>query len=199
MGMKAVSAAAHFVDEDGSAYLSYWMLWGAKGIGLAKSRGPEFDAWTKLAANPVIQSTEWGVTELKDSSGKSSFYGSADPSNIWKKDGRYYMLTGNLLVLNKIGRAPDAAAAEQGDRLYLFSSEDLNHWKYRHVFYERKPEWTDRSEDNMCPSFLPLPASPAGGPPSGKHLLLFISHNKGCQYYIGDYRDDRFAPIITGA
>ena len=37
-----------FVDDDGTAYLSYWMLWGAKGIGLAKSRGPDFDAWTKL-------------------------------------------------------------------------------------------------------------------------------------------------------
>lgn len=48
-------------------------------------------------ANPVIKSTERGVTEVKDANGKTSFYGSADPSNIWKKDGRYYMLTGNLL------------------------------------------------------------------------------------------------------
>jgi len=30
----------------------------------------------------------------------------------------------------------------------------------------------------MCPSFLPLPNSPDGGAPSGKHLLLFISHNR---------------------
>ena len=50
----------------------------------------------------------------------------------------------------------------------------------------------------MCPSFLPLPSSPEGGPPSGKHLLLFISHNKGCQYYVGDYRDDRFFPDNHG-
>jgi len=187
-----------FVDDDGSAYLSYWMLWGAKGIGLAKGRGPSFDAWTKLAANPVIRSTEWGVTEVKDAAGKPAFLGSADPSNIWKKDGRYYMLTGNLLVLNKVGRTPDAPPSEQGDRLYVFSSNDLKTWEYLHVFYERKPEWTDRSEDNMCPSFLPLPSVPEGGPPSGKHLLLFISHNKGCQYYVGDYRDDRFVPDNHG-
>ncbi len=187
-----------FVDDDGSAYLSYWMLWGAKGIGLAKSSGPIFDSWTKLEANPVIKSTEFGVTEVKDANGKSSFYGSADPSNIWKKDGRYYMLTGNLLVLNKIGRAAAAPLSEQGDRLYLCVSDDLKTWKYLHVFYDRKPEWTDRSEDNMCPSFLPLPSSSAGGPPSGKHLLLFISHNKGCQYYVGDYRDDRFTPSSHG-
>ena len=103
---KAVSAAGAFVDDDGTAYLSYWMLWGAKGIGLAKSTGPNFDTWIKLEANPIINSTEWGITEIKHADGRRSFYGSADPSNIWKKDGHYYLLTGNLLVLNKIGRAP---------------------------------------------------------------------------------------------
>lgn len=187
-----------FVDDDGAAYLSYWMLWGAKGIGLAKSAGPGFDTWTKLDANPVIQSTEWGITEFKDAAGRSSYIGSADPSNIWKKDGRYFMLTGNLLVLDKVGRAANAPLSEQGDRLYLFASDDLKTWNYLDVFYERRAEWTDRSEDNMCPSFLPLPSSPDGGPPSGKHLLLFISHNKGCQYYVGDYREDRFFPDNHG-
>lgn len=187
-----------FVDDNGSAYLSYWMLWGARGIGLARSSGPEFNAWTKLEANPVIKSTEWGVTEVKDPNGRSFLQGSADPSNIWKKDGRYYMLTGNLLVLNKVGRVPDTPLSEQGDRLYLFVSDDLKNWKYLHVFYERNPQWTDHSEDNMCPSFLPLPSSPEGGALSGKHLLLFISHNKGCQYYVGTYRDDRFFPDNHG-
>jgi beta-fructofuranosidase len=186
-----------FVDDDGTAYLSYWILGQPQGIGLAKSRGP-FDRWTKLDANPVIRSTEWGVTAAKDAAGKTIHYGSADPSNIWKKDGRYYMLTGNLLVLNRFGRHAAAPVEEQGDRLYLFVSDDLKSWKYLHVFYQRNPQWTDRSEDNMCPSFLPLPSTAEGGPPSGKHLLLFISHNKGCQYYIGDYRDDRFLPDRHG-
>ncbi len=186
-----------FVDDDGTAYLTYWMLWGAKGIGMAAGRSP-FDRWTKLDANPVIRSTEWGVTEIKSADGKPVYLGSADPSNIWKHNGRYYMLTGNLLVLNKVGRNPDSPITEQGDRLYLFGSDDLKTWNYMHVFYDRNPEWTDRSEDNMCPSFLPLPSSPAGGPPSGKHLLLFIAHNKGCQYYVGDYRDDRFFPDNHG-
>ncbi|MCX6926816.1 MAG: GH32 C-terminal domain-containing protein, partial [Verrucomicrobia bacterium] len=187
-----------FVDSDGTAYLSYWMLWGAKGIGLAKSQGPTFDTWTKSEANPVIKSTEWGVTEAKDKDGKTFFYGSADPSNIWKKDRHYYLLTGSLLVLEKVGRAPNAPLSEQGDRLYLCTSDDLKTWKYLHVFYERRPEWTERSEDNMCPSFLPLPSSAEGGSPSGKHLLLFISHNKGCQYYVGDYRNDHFYPDNHG-
>jgi beta-fructofuranosidase len=189
-----------FLDDDGAAYLSYWMLPPdpARGIGMAKSVGPRFDTWTKLPDNPVIASTSWGLTETTDVNGAPIIYGSADPSNIWKKDGRYYMLTGNLLALEKFGRAPEAPAEMQGDHLYLFVSDDLKSWEYLHEFYERNPEWTDRSEDNMCPSFLPLPSSPDGGPPSGKHLLLFISHNKGCQYYIGDYREDRFFPDSHG-
>ncbi|MBR4372566.1 MAG: glycoside hydrolase family 32 protein [Victivallales bacterium] len=31
-----------------------------------------------------------------------------------------------------------------------------------------------------------------------QHLLLFISHNRGCQYYIGDYRGDVFQPTSHG-
>ena len=183
-----------FVDDDGTAYVSYWMLWGDKGIGLAKSDDPHYDHWQKMEANPVIPSTEWGITETKDGNGRPLIYGSADPANVWKKDGKYYMLTGNLLVLNKYGRKEDAPLGFQGDRLYLFESSDLENWNYRAVFYERNPEWTDRSEDNMCPSFLPLPASAEGCKASGKYLLLFISHNKGCQYYVGDYdtENDRF-------
>jgi beta-fructofuranosidase len=198
MGDEGCFSGGAFVDSDGIAYLSYWMLWGAKGIGLASSHGPDFDNWTKLAGNPVIRSTEWGVTEAKDPQGRTIFYGSADPSNIWRHNGHYYILTGNLLVLNKIGRAPTAPVEEQGDRLYLFESDDLKAWRYLHVFYERKPQWTDRSEDNMCPSFLPLPSRADGGAPSQKHLLLFIAHNRGCQYYVGDYRNDRFYPDNHG-
>jgi len=189
-----------FVDDDGTAYLSYWMLWGDKGIGIAKSSDRHYDRWQKLDANPVIKSTEWGITETTDENGNKLTYGSADPTNVWKKDGKYYILTGNLLVLNKYGRKPDSPAEMKGDRLYLLESEDIASWKYKGVFYERNPDWTEDSEDNMCPSFLPLPSSPDGGEPSGKHLLLFISHNKGCQYYVGDYdaENDRFIPNNHG-
>ncbi|NQU22124.1 MAG: GH32 C-terminal domain-containing protein [Candidatus Nealsonbacteria bacterium] len=189
-----------FVDDDGTAYLSYWMLWGDKGIGVARSSDRHYNRWEKLAANPVIKSTEWGITETKDKDGKPLIYGSADPTNIWKKGGKYYMLMGNLLVLNKYGRKPDSPENMKGDRLYLLESDNLEQWKYKGIFYQRNPKWTDDSEDNMCPSFLPLPASPDGGKPSDKHLLLFISHNKGCQYYVGDYDTaaDRFIPDNHG-
>ena len=59
---------------------------------------------------------------------------------------------------------------------------------------------TDPDEDDMCPSFLPLPANKEGGAFSGKYLQLFISHNRGCQYYIGVYDKDqqRFTPETHG-
>lgn len=189
-----------FVDDDGAAYLTYWMLWGDKGIGIARSNDRSYDAWQKSPANPVIKSSEWGITETTDKAGKPLIYGSADPSNIWKEGDKYYVLTGNLLVLNKYGRAADAPPAMRGDRLYLFESNDLDNWAYQGVFYQRNPQWTDDSEDNMCPSFLPLPSRADGGAPSGKHLLLFIAHNRGCQYYVGNY--DRqakdFVPLSHG-
>ena len=197
-GDEGAFSGGAFVDRDGTVYLSYWMLWGDKGIGLTRSVDRNFDRWEKFSTNPVIKSTEWGVTEMKDGSGKEIHVGSADPSNIWMKDDTYYMLTGNLLVLNKYGRQSNSPDEEQGDRLYLFSSNDLIHWEFQHRFYESNRLWTEASEDNMCPSFLPLPSSPDGGAPSGKHLLLFISHNKGCQYYIGDYRNDHFYPDLHG-
>ncbi len=191
-----------FLDDDGTAYLSYWMLWGALGIGMAKSNDPDYEHWTKLASNPVIRSTEFGITELDTADGKL-LYGTADPSNIWKKDGKYYILTGNLLVLNKYGRAEDSPQDMRGDRLYLFEATRLGDdpdWRYKGVFYQRQSRWTDDSEDNMCPSFLPLARSKEGGELSDKYLLLFISHNKGCQYYIGTLNEagDRFLPERHG-
>ncbi|MFT7033814.1 MAG: beta-fructofuranosidase [Cyclobacteriaceae bacterium] len=210
-GDEGVFSGGAFMDDDGTAILSYWMLWGAKGIGLAKSVDNDFNEWKKMDANPVIKSTEWGITDMTDNSGQDIHVGSSDPSNIWKKDGKYYMLTGNLLVLRKHGSRgkglpanldepplPEDSLNYQGDWLDLFVSEDLEKWDYLHRFYESKREWTSKTEDNMCPSFLPLPKSENGGEISDKHLLLFISHNLGCQYYIGDYKKDRFFPENHG-
>jgi len=209
---EGVFSGGGFVDDDGTAYITYWQFiddWktddnfssGKLGISIAKSSDEHFNNWTKLAENPVIPSTHWGITVTTDEEGIELIYGSADPSQIWKKDGRYYMLTGNLLVLRKYGSGPAARAdslKHQGDHLYLFASDDLKRWEYLHEFYDRNPEWTEVTEDNMCPSFLPLPYSPDGGAASNKHLLLFISHNLGCQYYVGSYRDDRFYPDNHG-
>jgi len=209
-GDDGVFSGGAFVDKNGKATLSYWEFIKSgnnepevfkkrkTGISIAESEDESFDTWKKSSSNPIIRSTDWGITETKDENGKEVIYGSADPSNIWEKDGKYYMLTGNLLVLNKYGRKDSSPAKYQGDHSYLFVSNDLKKWQYLHEFYQSDRKWTDKSEDNMCASFMPLPSNADGGKFSGKHLLLFISHNKGCQYYVGSYRNDRFYPNNHG-
>ena len=196
-----------FVDDDGTAYISYWRLpltegsVDGTGIGIARSRDRLYEESVKLDT-PSLDGTDFGILAHQDETGGTIYWGNADPSNIWKKDGVYYMQTGNLLILNKLGREEHSPVQYRGDWVDLFSSKDLTNWEHVHRFYQRDAgnRWTEESEDDMCPSFLPLPRSPAGGEMSGKYLQLFISHNKGCQYYIGEYdtQRDLFLPETHG-
>lgn len=198
-GDSGIFSGGAFIDKDGVATISYWGLaeGPGQGICIARSTDEHLDTWAKSPANPVIRSTHFGYTVAQGADGEAIVYGSADPSNIWINDGRYYMLTGNLLVLNKYGTEL-GQVEHQGDTAYLFTSDDLTTWEYLHPFYQSDRKWTHKGEDNMCPVFLPLPSSPDGGPPSERHLLLFISHCDGCQYYVGRYEDDRFVPETHG-
>jgi len=194
-----------FVDEDGTAYLSYWIFNDNEkaegrnaGIGLAKSR-PPYEKWERLE-EAVIHSTQWGIRETANNDGSALYIGCADPSNIWKMDDLYYMQLGNLCVLDMYGRKPDSHEKLRGDWTELFSSSDMLKWRYEGRFYQRRTDntWTDETEDNMCPSYLPLPKSQEGGIMSDKQLQLFIAHNKGCQYYIGRQEGMRFVPESHG-
>lgn len=83
----------------------------------------------------------------------------------------------------------DSPQELKGDWVDLYKSKDIKNWEYVHRFYQRDTvnKWTDESEDDMCLSFMPLPLTKNGGKISGKYLQLFIAHNKGAQYYIGEY------------
>lgn len=191
-----------FVDDDATAYLSFW-IYNSKesmarksfraGIAIARSI-PPYEVWERLD-DVAISSSEWGIATID---GKP--IGCADPSNIWKKDNTYYMQTGNLLVLNQYGRNEESPPEMQGDWTELFSSHDMIRWVYEGRFYQRIHDqtWTQADEDAMCPSFLPLPSRPEGGELTEDYLQLFISHNRGCQYYIGQYAEHRFTPTGYG-
>ncbi len=196
-GDKGIFSGGIFVDKKGVATITYWGLGKPRGICIATSTDKNLDTWTKSPHNPVIRESHWGYTVVNAGKDNQVVYGAADPSAIWVHKNRYYMLTGNLLVLNEFGRKRKQAE-HLGDTLYLFVSDDLAKWKYLHPFYKSDRKWTKKSEDNMCPDFFPLPASPDGGPPSDRHMILFISHNLGCQYYIGRYDKDRFQPQTHG-
>ena len=198
-----------FVDDDGTAYLSYWIVQNnerteaKKGIAIAKSLDRHYDTWKNLP-KVAIEANKMGYSVLVNDKGEEKLLANADPGNIWKQNGTYYMQTGNLRLLNMHGRDPNDPLYKQmrGDWVDLFQSKDMKTWEYVRRFYEFDPakNWTDGTEDDMCPSFLPLPSSAEGGPMSDKHLQLFISHNRGCQYYIGRYdtNADKFVPEVHG-
>ena len=183
-----------FVDDDGTVYVSYWALPvpgspSMGGIRIAKSNdiAGDYAKWEKFA-ELAVPATEPGYAKITEN-GKDVFIGAADPSNIWKANGKYYMQAGALVVLNLFRDKKDSPDEYKGDWTELFSSDDLREWKHEGRFYKRKTgkDYPDDSEDDMCPSFLPLPLSENGGEFSDKYLQLFIAHNKGCQYYIGSY------------
>jgi len=194
-GDHGIFSGGAFVDKNGVPTITYWGL--DRGVCIATSTDDELNEWTKSPHNPIISETHFGYAMVEGSDGNKFVYGVADPTGIWVHNGRYYMLTGNLLVLREFGRK-QKQPKHLGDHAYLFVSDDLAEWKYLHEFYQSDRKWTAEGEDNMCADFFPLPASAEDGAASDRHMLLFISHNRGCQYYVGRYADDRFEPEVHG-
>ena len=89
----------------------------------------------------------------------------------WVEDGKYYALTGNS------HGTPDIA--------YLYTSSDMSHWEYLHPFYKGGFFTEGAYEDCGCPDFFAL---------GDKYMLLFTSHRRGAQCYIGSYANQRFTP-----
>lgn len=196
-----------FVDEDEAAYLIFWKLHKANGIvdsseiKIAKSTDWHYEVWEEWD-EPMIFSSQNGISEISLPNGTKVLSGAADPSNIWKKDGLYYVQMGNLLVLEKYGRGTDAPMNLRGDWSDLYCSKDLHHWEYVHRFYQRAGDnhWTGEIEDCMCPSLFPLAACEDGSIKSEDYLQLFLAHSNGAQYYVGSYdqEKDLFMPKTHG-
>ncbi|MBI2941927.1 MAG: glycoside hydrolase family 32 protein [Chloroflexi bacterium] len=89
----------------------------------------------------------------------------------WVEVDTYYAVTGNSICFP--------------DRAYLFTSKDLARWEYLHPFYEGGFFTDGGTEDCGCPDFFPL---------GNKHVLLFTSHRRGAQCYVGTYANHRFVP-----
>jgi len=194
-----------FLDDDKTAYLTFWKFPSKNstdngGIAIASAK-PPYDTWERLEPIAINGSPDiWGTVDL-EVNGKTEHISCADPSNIWKAGGKYYMQTGNLCVLNSFGRADDSDPHYRGDWTDLFRSDDLKNWEFVHRFYTDRPEGTDipdKSEDDMCPSFLPLFDEKENGRKTDKYLQLFIAHNKGCQYYVGSLENELFRPEAHG-
>lgn len=65
----------------------------------------------------------------------------------------------------------------------LFKSKDMYKWEYLGDLIPANKRFREMSEDLSCPDMFQI---------GNKKMLLFISHNIGTQYYIGDFKNDKF-------
>ncbi|HEX2746458.1 MAG TPA: GH32 C-terminal domain-containing protein [Verrucomicrobiales bacterium] len=93
-----------------------------------------------------------------------------DP-DAWLDGDTYYALSGGI---PGSGKPPT-----------LFKSPDLQHWDYLGLFLSNEMPDVLASEDVSCPNFFKI---------GSKWMLLCISHNKGCRYYLGDWKGEKFHP-----
>ena len=142
------------------------------GTWIATSRDDNLTIWTKHPDNPVIP-----IPSTKDAAyGKYHVWDTCG----WRLGDTYYSISGNK---------PDTMPKTDGDTAYLFRSDDLIRWEYVHPFYQSNRRWTNSDEDCSCPDFFPI---------GDKHMLMFISHTQGTQYYVGDFTNETFYPESHG-
>jgi sucrose-6-phosphate hydrolase SacC (GH32 family) len=99
-----------------------------------------------------------------------------DP-DIWIKDGIYYGVNGVS------GKEPAV----------IMKSDDLKDWDYigelLHPDFDEEKLGVGRDEDVSCANIFKL---------GEKWVLLCISHQLGCRYFIGDFKDEQFLPEQHG-
>lgn len=97
-------------------------------------------------------------------------YATWDPHG-WLEGDTYYAIFGS----HPASRAPAT----------LFRSKNLTDWEYLHPILEREMPGVAEDDDLSCPDFFAL---------GDRHMLLCISHKRGCRYYLGRWEDERFHP-----
>ena len=131
--------------------------------------------WKKNPNNPVIP-----IVPFDEETGAP--YRVFDPC-IWKEDDGYYALSGTF----KNGkRSRDCEGVD-----HLFHSTDLTNWEYLGELISAN-RISEPGEDYAVPNFWPIG--------NGKHMLLFFSHKRGGQYFVGDYdqANHKFTPDYHG-
>lgn len=77
----------------------------------------------------------------------------------------------------------------------LLKSTDMKTWHFVDYFLPKDMPGVTRCQDTKtkddlsCPNFFKI---------GNKWMLLCISHNKGCRYYLGNWKDERFTPEFHG-
>jgi sucrose-6-phosphate hydrolase SacC (GH32 family) len=72
-----------------------------------------------------------------------------------------------------------------GNPATLFKSEDMIRWSFIGPLLSEDMPDVNKDEDISCPDLFKL---------GDKHMLLCISHKRGCRYYLGRFENERFYP-----
>ena len=131
------------------------------GNSIATASDPLLLDWKKHPSNPVIP-----IVPVDENGAPYRVF---DPC-IWKEDDGYYSLSGTY----KDGeRGADCRNVD-----HLFRSKDLAQWEHLGPLIEDGFH-TEPGEDGAVPKFWRIG--------NDKHMLLFFSHKRAAQYYVGDY------------
>jgi beta-fructofuranosidase len=131
------------------------------GNAIATASDPLLIDWQKHPKNPVIP-----IVPVDDDGYPYRVF---DPC-IWKEDDGYYALSG---VFKNGERSIDCVGVD-----HVFRSTDLENWDYVGELIAGDFN-SEPGEDYAVPNFWPIG--------NGKHMLLFFSHKRGGQYFVGDY------------
>lgn len=96
---------------------------------------------------------------------ESQLYSSWDPHG-WLEGDTYYAVFG--------GKTPT-----------IFKAHELDQWHYVGPLLSHDMPGVDDFEDVSCPDFFKL---------GDRHVLLCISHSRGCRYYVGRWENEQFHP-----
>lgn len=130
--------------------------------------------WRKHPGNPVIP-----IVPV-DACG--SPYRIFDPC-LWKEEDGYYALSGS--------HGQGTIKVDARGAMFLFHSPDLADWRFLGKLIDLACH-LEAGEDGAVPNFLPIG--------NGKHILIFFSHARAGQYFIGTYdrAAHRFIPESHG-
>tara|TARA_Y100000588_G_scaffold324040_1_gene356935 strand:- start:1564 stop:3132 length:1569 start_codon:yes stop_codon:yes gene_type:complete len=150
------------------------------GNSIATATDPLLLNWVKHPANPVIPMVPIDADGFP--------YRVFDPC-IWKEDDGYYAISGTY---KDGGLRADCRAID-----HLFRSSDLATWEHIGTLIEGGFH-SEPGEDGAVPNFWPIG--------DGRHMMLFFSHKRAGQYYIGTYdrethrlNPERFGRMNYGA
>lgn len=110
------------------------------------------------------------IPNVKEGSPEFGKYASWDPHG-WAEGDRYYAI---------FGGNPGS-----GTPATLFRGIDLASWEYVGPFLDHDMPGVQPDDDISCPDFFQI---------GDTHMLLCISHKRGCRYYLGRWENERFYP-----